>query len=156
MDEISLRIMTRELCHQLYRDWENDPSIYMDMRLFTAYEYEENAVNKYFETKQNPSRILFAIMKSGKPIGELQLKDINRTSRECTLSIHLQNDTVKGKGYGTRAEQLAIQYAFEVLNMVAVNADTIIKNTRSQHVLERVGFKFIREEYGFKYFRFER
>ena len=41
MDEISLRIMTRELCHQLYRDWENDPSIYMDMRLFTAYEYEE-------------------------------------------------------------------------------------------------------------------
>ncbi len=97
------------------------------MSLFTAYKYDENAVNKYFETKQNPSRILFAIMKSGKPIGELQLKDINQTSRECTLSIHLQNDTVKGKGYGTRAEQLAIQYAFEVLNMVAVNADTIIK-----------------------------
>ena len=68
MDEISLRIMTRELCHQLYRDWGNDPSIYMDMSLFTAYKYDENAVNKYFETKQNPSRILFAIMKSGKPI----------------------------------------------------------------------------------------
>ena len=64
-----------------------------------------------------------------------------RESERNTLSIHLQNDTVKGKGYGTRAEQLAIQYAFEVLNMVAVNADTIIKNTRSQHVLEKVGFK---------------
>lgn len=23
--DISLRIMTRELCHKLYRDWENDP-----------------------------------------------------------------------------------------------------------------------------------
>ena len=156
MDEISLHIMTRKLCHQLYMSWENDPSIYMDMSLFTAYKYDENTVNTYFETKQNPSRILFAIMKNEKPIGELQLKDINQTNRECTLSIHLQNDTVKGKGYGTRAEQLAIQYAFEVLNMVAVNADTIIKNTRSQHVLEKVGFKLIREEYGFKYYRFER
>lgn len=156
MDEISLRIMTKELCHQLYRNWENDPSIYIDMNLFTAYKYDENAVNKYFNEKQNPSRILFAIMKDEKPIGELQLKQINRTSRECTLSIHLQNDMVKGKGYGTRAEQLAIIYAFNVLGMVAVNADTIAKNTRSQHVLEKVGFQFVKQENGFKYYRYER
>ncbi len=156
MNEISLRIMTRELCHQLYRDWKNDPSIYMDMNLFTAYKYDENAVNKYFEIKQNPSCILLAIMRGEKPIGELQLKQINMTSKECVLSIHLQNDMVKGKGYGTRAEQLAIQYAFDVLGMVAVNADTIAKNTRSQHVLEKVGFKFIGQENGFKYYRYER
>ena len=46
MDEISLRIMTRELCHQLYRDWGNDPSIYMDMSLFTAYKYDENEIGR--------------------------------------------------------------------------------------------------------------
>ena len=51
MDEISLCIMTRELCHQLYKGWENDPSIYTDMKLFTTYQYDENAVNKYFDTK---------------------------------------------------------------------------------------------------------
>ena len=156
MDDISIRIMTRELCHQLYSGWENDSSIYMDMKLFAPYQYNENAVNKYFDSKQNPSRILFAIMKGEKPIGELQLKQINLTSKECTLSIHLQNDTVKGKGYGTRAEQLAIQYAFDVLGMVAVNADTIAKNTRSQHVLEKVGFQFIRQENGYKYYRYKR
>ncbi|MDE7213598.1 MAG: GNAT family N-acetyltransferase [Anaeroplasmataceae bacterium] len=146
MNEISLRIMTRDLCHQLYKSWENDPSIYMDMNSFSTYQYDENAVNKYFDTKQNPLCILFAIMKGEKPIGELQLKQINMTSKECTLSIHLQNDMVKGKGYGTHAEQLAIQYAFDVLGMVVVNADTIAKNTRSQRVLEKVGFHFIREE----------
>lgn len=78
------------------------------------------------------------------------------TNKECTLSIHLQNDTVKGKGYGTRAELLALQYAFDVLGMVAVNADTVAKNTRSQHVLEKVGFQFIKQENGFKYYRYER
>ena len=156
MNEISLRIMTKELCHELYKNWENDPSIYMDMNLFTPYKYNEDAVNKYFEDKQTPSRILFAIMKDGKPIGELQLKNINLGNKECTLSIHMQNDSVKGHGYGTRAEHLAIEYAFEVLGMVAVNADTIIKNERSQHVLEKVGFKFIKQENDFKYYRYDR
>ena len=119
--------MTRELCHELYKSWENDPAIYMDMNLFTTYQYDENAVNSYFESKQNPSRVLFAIMKDGRPIGELQLKQINRENKECTLSIHMQNDTVKGHGYGTCAERLALQYAFDILGMTAVNADTVKK-----------------------------
>lgn len=154
--DISLRIMTRELCHKLYRDWENDPAIYRDMDLFTPYQYNEAAVNRYFDSKQDPSRILFAIIKADKPIGELQLKQIDSERKECVLSIHMQNDDVKGYGYGTCAEQLALQYAFDVLGMIAVNADTVIKNTRSQHVLEKVGFQYVREADGFKYYRYVR
>ena len=156
MKEIFLCVMTRELCHELYKGWENDPAIYMDMDLFTQYEYEEDTVNRYFDSRQDPARVLFAIMKDGRPIGELQLKQIDWENRECTLSIHMQNDTVKGRGYGTCAEQLALQYAFDTLGMVAVNADTIEQNTRSQHVLEKVGFQFVKEENGFKYYRFVR
>lgn len=156
MKEISLCVMTRALCHDLFKGWENDPDIYMDMAQFTAYQYNEAAVDRYFETKQNPSRILLAIMKDNTPIGEIQLKQIDRERKECTLSIHMQNDAVKGHGYGTCAERLAVQYAFEVLGMTAVNADTIAKNKRSQHVLEKVGFQFIKEENGFKYYRFQR
>ena len=154
--EISLCIMTKELCHELYKGWENDSAIYMDMDLFTPYQYNENAVNRYFDSKQDSSRILFAIMKDGRPIGELQLKKINLESKECTLSIHMQNDAVKGRGYGTCAERLALKYAFDVLGMAAVNADTVIKNARSQHVLEKVGFRYIEEKDGFKYYRYER
>lgn len=156
MKEISLCVMTRELCHELYKGWENDPAIYMNMDLFTTYIYDENTVNKYFESKQNPSRILFAIMKDSQPIGELHLKQIDRENKECTMSIHMQNGTVKGRGYGTSAEQMAVQYAFDVLGMDAVNADAVIKNTRSQHVLEKVGFQFLREEKGFRYYRYVR
>ncbi len=153
MEEISLSIMTRELCHELFKGWENDPAIYMDMDRFVPYKYDKAGVDRYFESKCDPSRILFAIVRDGKPIGELQLKRIDRESKECTLSIHMQNDTVKGQGYGTHAEKLALQYAFDVLGMNAVNADTITKNTRSQHVLEKVGFQFIGEKDGFKYYR---
>lgn len=153
MEEISLQIMSRDQCHELYREWENDPAIYMDMSLFHKYQYDAATVDRYYDAKQIPSRILFAIMKEGKPIGELQLKQIDLQKKECTLSIHMQNDAVKGKGYGSAAEQLALQYAFTVMGMVVVNADTVIKNARSQHVLEKVGFQFVKEENGFRFYR---
>ena len=153
---IELKKMTRELCHELYKDWSNDSSIYMDMSLFKPYSYNKASVDRYFDSKNEPSRIIFAIILDGRPIGELQLKQINLKKLECTLSIHMQNDTVKEKGYGTQAERLAVKYAFDELGMIAVNADTIIKNTRSQHVLEKVGFRFIGEDGTFKYYRIER
>lgn len=156
MEKISLQIMSRDQCHELYKRWENDPAIYMDMSLFSRYQYDAAAVDRYYDAKQVLSRILFAILKDGKPIGELQLKQIDLQKKECTLSIHMQNDTEKGKGYGSAAEQIALKYAFTVMGMVAVNADTLIKNTRSQHVLEKVGFRFIKEENGFRFYRCER
>ena len=156
MEEISLCTMTRDLCHELFRSWENDPDIYADMDLFKPYQYDETAVNRYYDAKQNPSRVLLAIMRANAPIGEIQLKQIDWERKECTLSIHMQNDTVKGRGYGTCAERLAVQYAFDTMGMTAVNADTITKNKRSQHVLEKVGFQYVEEKNGFRYYRFER
>lgn len=156
MDQVSLCVMTRELCHQLYQGWENDPAIYMDMGLFSPYRYDKDAVDRYFDAKQAPDRVLFAILRDGAPVGELQLKQIDREKRECTLSIHMQNDGVKGRGYGTQAERLALRYAFDVLGMAAVNADTVVKNTRSQHILEKLGFQHIRDEGDFRYYRCRR
>lgn len=157
MPTIQLRVMTRELCHELYKHWTNDASIYMDMHLFQPYVYDEGAVNRYFDTKgQDASRRLFAIMLGDKVIGELQLKQIDHDKKECSLSIHMQNDAVKGRGYGTQAERLAVKTAFDELGMAAVTADTIRKNTRSQHVLGKVGFRFAGEDETFKYYRIER
>lgn len=155
-ENVYLEEMTRELCHELYRSWENDESIYMDMSLFKPFTYREEAVDRYYDSKQEPSRVLLAIMLGDRPIGEVQLKQVDREKKECTLSIHMQNDEVKGKGYGTEAERLAVKYAFEELGMQAVNADTVVKNVRSQHILDKLGFEFIKEEGDFRYYRLER
>ena len=154
--EITLEPMTRELCRRLFSGWQNDPAIYADMGLFRPYVYDEAAVDRYFDSKQVPSRVLLAVMLAGEPIGEVQLKSIDREKAECTLSIHLKHDDLKGRGFGTEAERLAVAYAFETLGLRAVNADTIKKNTRSAHVLEKVGFKRMGEDDGFFYYRIEK
>lgn len=154
--EITLEPMTRELCRRLFSGWQNDSAIYADISLFRPYVYDEAAVDRYFDSKQVPSRVLLAIMLAGEPIGEVQLKRIDREKGECNLSIHMKNDGFKGRGFGTEAERLAVDYAFSTLGLCAVNADTVKKNTRSAHVLEKVGFKRIGEDEGFFYYRLEK
>ncbi|MDC7279882.1 GNAT family N-acetyltransferase [Butyrivibrio fibrisolvens] len=156
MQKIRLQKMTRELCHELYKGWQNDDAIFMDMSMFKPFEYSPEKVDKYFDSKQEPTRILFAIMLEDKPIGEVQLKQIDFDNKECELSIHMQNDDFKCKGYGTEAERQAIQYAFDELGLEKVNADIIVKNTRSQHILDKLGFEFIKQEGDFKYYHLEK
>ena len=74
---------------------------------------------------------------------------------ECSLSIHMQNDAMKGKGYGTQAERLAVKTAFDELGMAAVNADTIRKKHPESACAGKVGFRFVREDEASKYHRIE-
>ena len=94
---VTLEIMTRELCHKLYRDFQNDPDIYQDMTKFTPFVYREAWVDAYFDRQAAKQRIYLAILLDGEPIGEVLLKQIDRESSSCVLGIHLQNDTVKGR-----------------------------------------------------------
>ena len=144
--------MTREMCHTFYKDFQNDPAI----GHYYEYVYSAENVDRYFENNSVPDRRLFAIMVGDQVVGECKLKEIDMDKRECRLGIHLQDDAVKEKGYGTQAERLILNYAFEEMGMLVVNADAAQKNTRSQHVMEKVGFRYVREDDDFKYYRCER
>lgn len=156
MNTISLTLMTREICHSLYKNFENDPAIYMDMSKYRTFQYDADWVDKYFDKQMLDDRVVFAIMRDGTPVGEVKLKNIDKIKKECSLGIHLQNDSVKGLGIGTLAEKMALDYAFEKLHMEIVNADVVLKNKRSQHVLEKVGFQYLREDNCFKYYVYKR
>ena len=155
MEEITLIPMSRDLCHEFYRGFVNDPDIFMDMGKFYEFKYDPRWVDDYFDRQMNRGRILLAVMLAGAPIGEVKLWDIDRENRECKLGIHMQSDTVKGRGFGTWAERLAVEYAFRELGVDRVLADVVLKNTRSQHVLEKAGFRFLRQEGEYRWYIFD-
>ncbi len=146
---VSLIPMTRQMCHEFYQNFQNDPALghYYD------YVYTPEIADQYFDTNSASDRRLFAILAENRIVGECKLKNIDFEKRECSMGIHLQNDAVKGKGYGTQAERLLLKCAFEEMGMNVVHADTVIQNTRSQHVLEKVGFYYTHEDDTFKYYR---
>lgn len=156
MKDISLCYMTRELCHQFLREHESDPSVYENESQFQPYVYSEEAADSFYERKQVPGRMELVAMMDGRTIGHVQLKNIDEEKRECEFGFQMQNDSVKGMGYGTQIARLALEYAFEYLDVDTVCAYTIPRNTRSQHVLEKVGFRFVDEKDGFKCYRYVR
>ena len=149
---VYLKAMTRQMCHEFYRRFQNDPAI----GHYYEYVYSPAVADAYFDRNNIHDCRMFAIMVGDEIVGECKLKRIDFEKRECSMGIHLRDDSVKGRGYGTLAERLAVQYAFEELGLKAVNADAVHKNVRSQHVLEKVGFQFVREDETFKYYRIEK
>ena len=145
--------MTKPLQRQFFWGFSNDPDIYLDMSRFAEYSYCEADSDAHWEKQQKLGRIHMAVMLDQMPIGEVILKEINTETGQCTLSIHMQNDSFKNRGYGTQAEMLTLEYAFTVLNMETVFADAIHKNKRSQHVLEKVGFQITGSDEQFVYYR---
>jgi len=101
-------------------------------------------------------KIEFAILSDGLVAGSIQLKYINAVDKSCELGIHLTNDSFKNRGIGSIAEKLALYYAFGVLKCKVVYANTLEKNTISHHVLEKNGFKFLRIEAGYRWYKIEK
>ena len=101
---ISLKPMTRQMCHEFYKEFQNDPAIVH----YYEYVYTPEIADRYFDTNSAADRMLVAIMVGDQIVGECKLKNIDLQKRECSMGIHLQNDVVKGKGYGTQAERLIL------------------------------------------------
>ena len=147
--------MTAEMYHEYFREYQNDFDLYADKCAYSPYTYKKEKVNRYIQRQVDLKRKPFAIMFDDEMVGEIVIKNI--VEHECaTLSIAMKNTKYKDRGFGTKAEQLAIQYVFNELDIPVLYADSIRSNTRSQHVLEKVGFKLIKEDRDFKYYRIDR
>lgn len=145
--------MTKALVRQYFSEFENDPDIFEDASQFHAYHYSDAAADAYWDRQKSRGRIHLAVMLEDEPIGEVILKHIDAQKLHCTLSIHLKRDSVKNRGFGTAAEILTLDYAFDELGMETVYADALEKNTRSRHVLEKIGFVETHKDSAFRYYR---
>jgi len=149
---IALAPCTNVSWHAFYRDYEPDPM--MDT---TPYAYDAPRCEKAFHIRmEDLTRAYFSILCEGRVIGEIYLKRMDKERKTAEFGIALINDSVKGKGYGTEAINLLTEYAFNMLGLETVNADTVLRNTRSQHVLEKVGFVYTHENADFRYYKIAR
>lgn len=150
--EITLQPMTPALYHLFFQEYENDPDLYLDKNDFVEYTYDRETVDRYIQKQIDLHRLPFAIMCGDEMAGELKLYNIV-PGESAVLGITMKNRKYKDRGFGTRAEQLAVEYVFHQLDIPVLYADSILTNTRSQHVLEKVGFQFVYADEQRKHYR---
>lgn len=84
----------------------------------------------------------FAITLKGDPayVGEVVLNEIDWLNRTASFRIALASEKLFGRGYGTEATRLILDYGFQKLKLHRIELEVYDFNPRAQHVYEKVGF----------------
>jgi RimJ/RimL family protein N-acetyltransferase len=77
---------------------------------------------------------------AGTYVGEVVLNDINWFNRSADFRIALAGSKWFGKGYGTEATRLIVDFGFRTLKLHRIELEVYDFNPRAQHVYEKVGF----------------
>ena len=150
---ICLQPMTIKLAKHFYQHYIADEDLLLDGQPFKPYVYNEAVIETRFDRYQKLGHQYLAVMLNNEPVGEIILKNIDHQQKQCTLSISMRSNEFKNRGYGTAAEILVLKFAFEELGMETILADTVLRNTRSQHVLQKVGFQETHRDASFIYYQ---
>ena len=77
-------------------------------------------------------------------IGNVMYYDYSISNKQTELGIMIGDKNYWGKGYGTEAVQLLLEYLFSVLNLKRVYLHTLSWNYRAQASFIRAGFNVVR------------
>lgn len=105
--------------------------------------YTHEDIKKWIQFhNSNPNELLLVVedLDKGKLIGHVGLYDIDRIARKTEFGILIADDESRGKGYGTKATSIMVDYAFNVLGMHKVTAKILNENIPSISMFKKCGF----------------
>lgn len=143
---IYLRELTESDANEAYCNWLNDPIVnkYLETRKATIEDLKQYIRLK----KESPNCLFFGIFlkENDKHIGNVKLEPIDFERKTSYFGILIGEKEQWGKGIGTEATRLAVDYAFNVLNLKEVMLGVIAENKAAIRAYEKVGFEIKRVE----------
>jgi len=122
--------------------WVNDPDI-MEFG-FPPYPQTERQEEEWFnKVGSDDNKISLAIeTKEGTLIGSISLGEIEwKRNRTAITGALIGEKEYRGKGYGTDAKMLLLDYAFNRLNLRKICSNVLASNKRSWRYNLRCGYK---------------
>jgi RimJ/RimL family protein N-acetyltransferase len=129
----------------VYRRWLNDLHVAVTLGLIRdqVYPQTDQSEEAWFDavsTDQDAASFTIYERETGKPVGNLGLIGIRRPDRSAELGIAIGDRSAHGKGYGTEATILALDYGFTLLGLHRIWLECVEFNHAALRVYERVGF----------------
>ncbi len=125
--------------------WFNDPEVSQYLLWYLPMNMARE--EKWFEKLQtNDKEIAFSIFSIDEEGNDVKLigncaTRVEFKDRCANVGIMIGEEDYWGKGYGTEAMGLLIEYCFDVLNMHRVELETFATNERAMHSYLKCGFK---------------
>jgi diamine N-acetyltransferase len=126
----------------LIRQWANDPQVRALTGEVTPMS-EAGAADFLERVRSERDRVWFSVVlnQDDRVIGEAGLLRMFPAWRTTDLTLILGDPSAWGKGYGTQAIRLLLDYAFGHLNFHRVAVGVVGFNERALHFYESVGFR---------------
>ena len=127
-----------------YCEWINDAEVNKFM-VFSSHQIGVEKERIILEDMIKRNAQIFAIIDIEKDelIGNCSLFDIDHLNRKAEFGIFIGNKTYWGKGYGTEATMLILDYGFNTLNLNNIMLRVYSYNKRGISSYEKSGFKVI-------------
>ncbi|MER2039361.1 MAG: GNAT family protein [Solibacillus sp.] len=140
----SERIFLRPLC-ELDATIILESTMDQEIRYMTGTKsiFSLDQIIKHIEHINNDeSRYDFAIClkESDEMIGELSILDIDEDNKKAGFRISMAAISLTGKGYGTEAIKIVLQFVFEQLQLNRLQLEVFSHNTRGIRAYEKIGF----------------
>ena len=143
-DTVRLRGIEKEDL-PLFVNWLNDPDV---RRYLSLYSPLSNAQEeKWFEDlashclAEQPLMIETLDEGTWRPLGNISFLNVDQQSRNAELGIFIGEKGFWGKGIGTKAIALMLDYGFMTLNLHRIYLRVFYPNQRGIHCYEKLGFK---------------
>lgn len=110
----------------------------------TQASFVRSQVEKYVESlAQDDSRLnlLIALQNTDEIIGDVALMDMHAKNRSAHIRIAIDQPAHQGKGYGSEALLLMLDYGFGIANLHRIELDVFAFNERAIHTYEKLGFQ---------------
>ncbi len=142
---IYLRLMTKEDTENIIK-WRNKDEVrrqFIYQKTFTKESHE-----KWIETMVDTGKVvqmMIVLSENDKPIGSVYVRDIDMEHKKAEYGIFIGEEEYFGKGYGTEAAELMIEYAFSYLGLHKLMLRVYADNVRAIKSYEKAGF--VKEAY---------
>ncbi|MNV26265.1 Spermidine N(1)-acetyltransferase [compost metagenome] len=110
----------------------------------TARSFNREFIAGYIERKsqdQSGLLLLIALRENDAAIGDIALQDMDALSRSANIRIAINDAEHQGKGYGSEALRLMLDYGFGICNLHRIELNVYAYNERAQRCYEKVGFR---------------
>jgi RimJ/RimL family protein N-acetyltransferase len=135
--EVTLRPRQEE-DHEFVRDVTNLPEVRRLMRNITP-KNAQAVENSYEEYADNDDGAGFCICAPDEPVGHIGVWRIDHVNASAWMGAWIDPDH-HGEGYAPRGTALAIDWAFDELDLHRLNTGVYEPNRPSQRVMEKLGF----------------
>ncbi|CAJ1001263.1 MULTISPECIES: GNAT family N-acetyltransferase [Bacillales] len=110
----------------------------------TQKSFTREQIYRYIEGKtQDPSSLLLliALRETDEVIGDIALQSIDNVNRNANIRIAINSQEHQGRGLGTEAMRLLLDYAFGILNLHRIELNVFSYNSRAIRAYEKLGFQ---------------